>query len=81
MPLEHRIGWLSAEFGGALPSAILAEEARLPAGMLDTILEYRYLARAVAIYRQQPEAEGELVDLIREIHAELVQDEQTVDHG
>lgn len=75
MPYEHRIGCLSAEFGGVLPSVIVAEEARLPAGMLDTILEYRYLARAVAAFRQNPATSGDLVDLIKVIHAELVQDE------
>lgn len=66
---------MSAEFGGALPSAILAEERRLPAGLLDTIVEYRYLARAIATYQQNPAANGELVALIRTIHAELAQEE------
>lgn len=39
---------MSEAFGGALPSVVLREAARLPVGMLDTILDDRHYAAAKA---------------------------------
>ena len=50
LPWEHYIGRLSEEFGGALPSAILAEVARLPVGFMEQIIEYRHYAAAKGQY-------------------------------
>ncbi len=41
IPDEHYIGRLSEEFGGALPTQIMAEIAVLPVGYLERVLEYR----------------------------------------
>lgn len=54
---------------------MLAEVDRLPAGTLETILEYRYLARAIAIYDQDPTAKGALVAFVRELDFERAQEE------
>jgi len=53
-PFEHYIGRLSEEFGGALPSVILAELARLPVGFMEQIIEYRHYAAAYAANRADP---------------------------
>lgn len=37
---------LSEHFGGALPSAIFAEQQRLPVGFLEQLIEYRVYAAA-----------------------------------
>lgn len=54
--MEHRLGRLSEEFGGALPSVIVAEQQRLPAGFLEQIVEYR--AFAAAWFANQADASG-----------------------
>ena len=72
---------MSEAFGGALPSAILAERDRLPVGLLDRILEDRYLARAIAHYRDHPKAEGLLMNLLRTIDLELAQEEIDAAHA
>jgi hypothetical protein len=53
-PFEHYIGRLSEEFGGALPSVILAELQRLPVGFMEQIVEYRRYAEAHAANRADP---------------------------
>lgn len=60
---------------GALPSEVLAEVERLPAGLLESILEARQFGRAIAIYEQDPQAPGELVALIKTIDYELAAEE------
>jgi hypothetical protein len=75
MPVEHYMGRLSQEFGGALPTAIAAEQHRLPVGFLEQVIEYRAYAAAYQTFRSHPTAEGELVNLARQIEAALVQEE------
>lgn len=58
-----------------MPSEILAEVERLPAGLLEAVLEARQFGRAIAIYEANPQAPGELVALIKTIDFELVQDD------
>jgi hypothetical protein len=72
---------LSEEFGGALPSAIIAEQRRLPAGFLEQVLEYRQLARAIAIYEQNPKAEGALVQFVRMLDFEMTAEELAGRHA
>lgn len=48
MPIEHYVGRLSEEFGGALPSVIAEEQRRLPVGFLEQVIEYRAYASAHA---------------------------------
>jgi hypothetical protein len=79
MPVEHYIGRLSEEFGGALPTAIAAEQHRLPVGFLEQVIEYRAYAAAYQTFRSNPQAEGELVDLVRQIESALVQAETEAD--
>ena len=74
LPVEYWLSRLCEEFG-ALPSEMLAELERLPAGTLESILEYRQFGRAIAIYEQSTQAPGELVALIKTIDFELVADE------
>jgi len=57
-----------------LPSEILAERDRLPVGFLETVLEYRAIARAIAAYAQDPRAEGPLVDLVKVVEFEDAQE-------
>jgi len=45
---------LSEEFGGALPTAIFAEQQRLPVGFLEQIIEYRSYAGAVTANQVDP---------------------------
>jgi hypothetical protein len=49
-PFAHYVGRLSEEFGGALPSEILAELARVPVGFLEEIIEDRNYAATKAAY-------------------------------
>lgn len=48
MPIAHYYGRLSEEFGGAFPTAIMAEQQRLPVGFLEQIVEYRAYVAAYA---------------------------------
>ncbi len=48
-PLEYFLGRICEEFA-CLPSAAWREYLRLPAGTLETIIEYRQYARAKAAY-------------------------------
>jgi len=66
---------LSEEFGGLKPSDVEAELARQPAGFLEQIIEDRLIARAIATYTQHPTATGDLIDLVKAVHFELVQEE------
>lgn len=50
---------------------MIAEVDRLPAGMLEQIIEDRQIARAIARYDMDPKASGALVDQVREIDYEL----------
>jgi len=60
-----------------LPTEIVAEQAQLPAGFLEEIIEARaYAATKLAYDRQQdPKAEHPLVALVKLIEVELVQEE------
>lgn len=81
-PFEHFIGRLSEEFGGALPTVIMAERARLPTGFLEQIIEYRsYAATKQAYDRQQnPKATSEMWDLVKLIEFEIA-GEDLAAHG
>jgi len=77
MPLEHYLGRLSEEFGGALPSEIWAEWQRLPAGMLEQIIEYRNYAAAKHANDVDPKGAsqgGPMRQLAMEIEFALVQE-------
>lgn len=50
----------------------MAEVHRLPAGMLEQIVEDRVIGRAIATYKQNPKASGEYVDLVKQIEFEAV---------
>lgn len=58
-----------------MPSDIEAEVDRQPAGLLEQIIEDRLIARAIAAYQQNPKATGTLVDLVRLVEFEGVQEE------
>lgn len=58
-----------------MPSEILAEVARQPAGLLEQIIEDRLIARAIATYQANPKATGDLVDMVKAVKFELVQEE------
>ncbi len=61
-----------------MPSVVLRERARLPVGMLETILEYRNYAAVKADYDRDatPRAdESALRQLVRIIESELVAEE------
>lgn len=78
LPLEHWIGRISEEFGGALPSVVLRERARLPLGMLETIVEYRNYAAAKADYDRDPATRADasaLRQLVQIIEFELAAEE------
>ena len=66
---------MSEEFGGRLPSEILAEVNRLPAGMLEQIIEYRAMARAIAEYEANPKARGGYIDDVIALEFEAKQRE------
>lgn len=53
-PIEDYYGWLSEEFGNALPSEIIAEQRRLPVGFLEQLIEYRQYRRARAANEIDP---------------------------
>ena len=76
-PFEHYIGRLSEEFGGALPSVILAELARLPVGFMEQIIEYRAYAAAYAANRADPKSweSSELRTLAMQNEHELAEEE------
>lgn len=64
---------MSEEFGGALPSAIMAERALWPPGFLEEIIEARAYAATKAMFdqRQNPTAESTLLQLVKEIEGDL----------
>jgi hypothetical protein len=68
---------LSEEFGGALPSAILAEQQRLPAGFLEQVIEYRNYAAAKAANTIEPKGwtSSPMRTLAKEIEHALVQEQ------
>lgn len=74
-PLEYLLGRLCEEFH-CLPSAAWREWQALPAGFLETILEFRAYARAKAAYdaRGQKTYEPPLTDLVLEHDFALVQE-------
>jgi hypothetical protein len=57
MPWELWMGILCEEFPGRLPTEILAEERRLPTGLLDTIVLYRSYKRAKRMLDEADTAE------------------------
>lgn len=77
--MEYHIGRLSEEFGGALPSVILAERRRLPEGFLERLIEYRAYAntKAAKARRDNPKDKGEMWQLVEEIEFELAGEELT----
>lgn len=60
------IGRLSEEFGGALPSVILAERRRLPYGFMERAIEYRVYAatKAAKDHGDNPKAKSEMWQLV-----------------
>lgn len=52
---------------------------RLPAGFLEEIIASRNYGRAYAAWHQNPTVEGELVDIVKVITFEFVQEE--IDNG
>lgn len=66
---------LCEEFPGRLPTEIWAEQQRLPDGFLEEIINSRNYGRAFHAFRANPKATGELVDLVKVIEFELVQEE------
>ena len=75
-PLAYTFSRLCEEFPGRLPSEIHAEIERLPDGFLFDVIEMRAYAGTKRAYdvseKQQDES---LLDLVKEIEAELVQEE------
>jgi hypothetical protein len=67
LPLEFVVGRICEEFH-CLPSAAWREYLQLPAGLLETILEFRAYGRAKAIYdaRGQRTHDPPLTDLVVE---------------
>ena len=76
IPLEHYYGRLSEEFGGALPSVIVAEMRRLPVGFLEQVLEYRAYANAHAANTADPKGSDKspMRTLAQEIEFALVEE-------
>jgi hypothetical protein len=64
-----------------LPSAVLAEVARQPVGLLEQIIEDRLIVRAILAYRANPNADGDLIDLVKRVQFDLVQEEIDADHA
>lgn len=78
-PLTQKLGRLSEEFGGALPSALLEEMDALPFGLLEQIVEARHYALAYqrieaattpALQKALPTTP--LYQLVKQIDVELV---------
>jgi hypothetical protein len=76
---------LSEEFGGALPTAIWAEQQQLPAGFLEEIVFFRGYANAKQAYDQACAQGGDavqrlpasrLMTLVRTVDFELVTEER-----
>jgi len=81
LPLEYVIGRICQEFH-CLPSAAVREWDALPAGFLETILEYRAYAYAKAAY----DAKGQrndppLTDMVTEHDFALVRERRRDAHG
>ena len=58
-----------------MPSEAWREWQRLPAGFMEQVIEYRAYGSAKAVADANPKAAGGLVDLVRVIEFELVQEE------
>ena len=71
IPFEHYIGRLSEEFGGALPSALWAEQQRLPVGFLEQVIEYRRYAEAYAANEADHDANGWMSTPMRTLAKEI----------
>ena len=73
------MGCISQEFGHAFPSVVIAERARLPVGLLDTLLEYRRYAEAKALRDQTDDPRTlpptPLLQLVEEIEFDLAAEE------
>lgn len=78
MPWEWWIGRLCEEFH-CLPSQALREWLRVPAGLLESIIEMRAYAGAKARYEFDPKATGGLAQLVKELEFELAAEE--IAHG
>jgi hypothetical protein len=50
---------------------------RLPAGTLEQLIEYRHYAAAIRAYRQNPQAAGPFVPLVKAITFALAQERIT----
>lgn len=81
IPFAHYVGRLSEEFGGRLPSEILAEHARVPVGFLEEILEARLYAATKAVYDAEQQSKSktpirsETWQLVQLIEFEIAEDE------
>jgi hypothetical protein len=82
MPWELWLGILCEEFPGRLPTEILAEEQRLPAGLLDTVVLYRSYKRAKRTLdaadtteKRQALEKSRLYDLVEQVEAAIVEEE------
>jgi hypothetical protein len=87
-PFEDYVGRLSEEFGGALPSVILAERAQLPAGFLEQLIEYRAYRPAYRALKAADSAEArdrlrqwDLGALAEQIEMELAEEEVAEQRG
>lgn len=76
LPFEHFLGRLCEEFH-CLPSVAYREWLEAPAGLLETIIEYRAYRQAKAAFETSPKTAGDspLVQLAKEITFDLVQEE------
>jgi hypothetical protein len=54
---------------------VIAEIHGQPAGLLEQIIDDRIIARAIATYTANPKATGELIDLVKAVQFELIQEE------
>jgi len=73
LPLEYVVGRICQEFH-CLPSAAWREYLSLPAGFLETIIDYRNYAWAKAQYDAKGQRTSELTDLVIEHDFMLVQE-------
>jgi len=78
LPLEFVVGRICEEFH-CVPSVAWREWLQLPAGFLETILEYRAYSRAKASYdaRGRHASDPPIMDLVVEHDFALVQDRRS----
>jgi hypothetical protein len=78
MPFTLWVGRLCDEFPGRLPSELLAEWQRLPAGFLDEVMEARAFVRTKTLLEAAPEPdkvpETPMLQIVKDV-IEAVADE------